>query len=250
MKTNKAIRITTLVVLLLITLVALTVFVGAYDLYGSAFFASEFFKETKASKYAGYVGDCEKNQIVFFGDSITEMYDLNKYYPDKTIYNRGISGDTTTHMVQRLQSNLIDLAPDTVFLLGGANDLNTDIALTQIADNLDTIITAIQEQLPQTKIIVQSVYPFNYTHKLYGMLNLVSNRKNEDVVALNQLINNICMTRQVTFVDSYSQLVKNGQLNPNYSLDGLHINSNAYELITSLLSPYIYDQDILTFDLE
>ncbi|MEG2274369.1 MAG: hypothetical protein RSC44_03455, partial [Clostridia bacterium] len=128
-KTNKAARITALVLVLEVIFLAMMAVFGGCDTYGAAFLTSDFFKQTKADNFAAQVGHCEKNKTVFFGDSITEMFDLNNYFGDTTIYNRGISGDTTSGMLARLQTNVVVLAPDKVFFLGGANDLNSSTSI-------------------------------------------------------------------------------------------------------------------------
>lgn len=244
-KKHKGARITILVSILVVVFIALGTVIGMCDLYGSSFLTSKFFKETKATNFAVQVDKCEKEKIVFFGDSITEMYDLQSHFKDATIYNRGISGDTTTGMLNRVKTNVIDLAPSKVFFLGGANDLNTGMSVSKIADNIFSILSKIKEALPSTQIIVQTVYPFNPTHKLYGMVNVVNNRKNYDVVLLNVKIKNICSTLYIQVVDTYSYLQKDAVLDKKFSLDGLHINEKGYDVVTTLLSPFVYDKPII-----
>ncbi len=44
-----------------------------------------------------------KPRVVFFGDSITDIWRLNEYFPDSDYLNRGISGQTAGQLVQRMQ---------------------------------------------------------------------------------------------------------------------------------------------------
>lgn len=245
MKNNKAVKITSLVVCLFIIFVALCGLFGATDVYGAAFMTTPFVKESKAHSFAKQAGKCDKNQIVFFGDSITEMYDLDKHYDGLTVYNRGISGDTTSGMLARLQTNVIDLAPSKVIILGGANDLDGVSDIFEIGKNIATMIDTIQAALPATEIFVQSVLPFNNDTKLFGVLNCVDNRKNSDVGALNLHLFTLCIARNVPLIDTYSHFVKDGALNPEYSLDGLHINDKGYSLLTSVLSPFVFGTSVV-----
>ena len=45
-----------------------------------------------------------KPRVVFLGDSITDFWRLNEYYPDSDFINRGISGQITGQMLGRVQS--------------------------------------------------------------------------------------------------------------------------------------------------
>ena len=50
-----------------------------------------------------------KPRVVFFGDSITDFWRLNEYFPDSDYINRGIAGQTTgadgpAYSVRRVQS--------------------------------------------------------------------------------------------------------------------------------------------------
>ena len=43
----------------------------------------------------------EEDRVVFFGDSITDMWKLQDYFPGKPYVNRGIGGQTTPQMLVR-----------------------------------------------------------------------------------------------------------------------------------------------------
>src|SRR5713101_4167318 len=51
------------------------------------------------------------NRVVFFGDSITDIWKLEDYFPDKPYLNRGIGGQTTPQMLVRFRQDAIDLHP-------------------------------------------------------------------------------------------------------------------------------------------
>lgn len=64
-----------------------------------------------------------ENRVVFMGDSITEIWHLDRSFPGKPYVNRGISGQTTPQMLVRFRQDVIDLKPKAVVLLGGTNDI-------------------------------------------------------------------------------------------------------------------------------
>ncbi len=64
-----------------------------------------------------------ENRVVFFGDSITDIWKLEDYFPGKPYLNRGIGGQTTPQMLVRFRQDVIDLHPKVVVILAGTNDI-------------------------------------------------------------------------------------------------------------------------------
>ena len=64
-----------------------------------------------------------ENRVVFFGDSITDIWHLDEYFPGKPYLNRGIGGQTTPQMLVRFRQDVIDLHPKVVVILAGTNDI-------------------------------------------------------------------------------------------------------------------------------
>jgi hypothetical protein len=64
-----------------------------------------------------------ENRVVFFGDSITDIWKLEDYFPGKPYLNRGIGGQTTPQMLVRFRQDVIDLHPRVVVILAGTNDI-------------------------------------------------------------------------------------------------------------------------------
>ncbi len=59
-----------------------------------------------------------ENRVVFFGDSITDIWHLDEYFPGKPYVNRGIGGQTTPQMLVRFRQDVINLQPKLVIILG------------------------------------------------------------------------------------------------------------------------------------
>src|SRR5438309_12022205 len=64
-----------------------------------------------------------ENRVIFFGDSITDSWHLEEYFPAKPYINRGISGQTTPQMLVRFRQDVIELQPRLVVILAGTNDI-------------------------------------------------------------------------------------------------------------------------------
>jgi lysophospholipase L1-like esterase len=83
-------------------------------------------------------------RFVFYGDSITEFWDLKKSLPGLPFYgiNRGIRGQRTDQMLARFYFDVLQLKPRGVLLTAGTNDA---IALERpeaIERNLDVMLYA------------------------------------------------------------------------------------------------------------
>ena len=64
-----------------------------------------------------------ERRVVFFGDSITDMWRIENSFPGKGYLNRGIGGQTTAQMLVRFREDVIGLAPLVVVILAGTNDI-------------------------------------------------------------------------------------------------------------------------------
>ena len=80
-----------------------------------------------------------KGQVIFIGDSITDLYILDDHYADLELacYNGGIGGDTTAGVLERLQVSVFDLEPSVVVLMIGTNDVNGNLPENEILDRFN-----------------------------------------------------------------------------------------------------------------
>lgn len=230
--------------LIAIAIVLVMFFLAVLGTYGSAMSAAPNDRLKKAEDYAMLIDATEKEGVVFFGDSITEMYDLNAFYPNKDYINRGIGGDLTTDLIRRAETNVIALRPKTVVLLVGTNDLNTR-TVNETADSYYELLNILTNSLPQTRLIVQSVLPICTLSSPFSRI-MISNRTNEKITALNERIKNFCMdfktsspNLDIIYVDTHAALLDGDKLNERFALDGLHINNYGYAILTGALSQYI-----------
>ena len=225
----------------LVILILIVAAVGiVYGVYGWAFITTQPVKEYKAQVYARLSEDAPGGGVVFLGDSLTEMYDLPAHYPDFDVYNRGISGDTTDHMLERLESNVIALHPDVVVFLGGCNDIRHGTPVSEVIENISQIIGELKTALPDTPVIVQSLYPLN-TNVGGVFKNSPGEATVEKLQDANAQIEQLCADMGVTFVNIYPLLAdETGNIKLDYVLpDGLHIKPATYGIVTETLTPVI-----------
>ncbi len=167
----------------------------------------------------------KKNAIVFLGNSITEVGEWSELFDDKNIINRGISGDVTYGVINRLPY-LLSQKPKKIFLAIGVNDIKRGASVEEVSTNLEKIIKLIKQKSPKTKLYVQSILPVNE-----GMLAAIYLKiTNERVDAVNQKVKELAGKYDFTYVDLHQSQLKgtDGQLKKELSTDGLHLQPMAY----------------------
>lgn len=202
--------------------------------------------EVSSSEYVITPPLAKIEHIVFIGDSITYGYQLTDHFTKLELppVNLGVNGETSEQVLGRLDHTLYELRPKKLFLLIGTNDLvKTKKTPGEIATTIKEIITTLQEQLPETAIFVESVYPVNTVDFLTpNHKKMVGSRNNGTIVKLNQLIQLVTLETKTTYLEVYPVLLdQRAQLIKEYSYDGLHLNQAGYDVITEFLSPYVYD---------
>ena len=179
--------------------------------------------------------------IIFLGDSITEGYEIDKYYRNIPTINSGFSGYCTDDIMNNLNSFVYQYNPSKVIILIGTNDIMfRDGGNDEITGNIKTIITSIKENRPHAKIYVESIYPVNNTSDNKINHAMVGTRDNNQIKDINNKIKNICKEEKVKYIDLYNSLVdKNGNLDILYTRDGLHISEEGYGVITEKIKDVI-----------
>ena len=193
-------------------------------------------KNTKKDNFTLLNESAKKGQIVLIGDSIveifpTEMLDIE----GKIVYNRGISGDFSNRMCERLDDNALNISPSTVFILVGTNDLALKREPQEIMAYINMAVSKCKDGGVEN-VVVSSLLPVKKSINA----NMVGLRKNSDIVEINEQLKQMCQTQGVTYADAYSSVVdENGEFDGNYTYDGLHPNSQGYAKICEVIAPLL-----------
>ena len=186
--------------------------------------------EDENNKYDDYEVD-----IAFLGDSLTDGYNVETYYPQYLVSNRGISGETTIGLESRLQISIYDLKPKVAVMLIGANNMDT------MFDNYEEILKGFKENLPNTKIILLSLTSMSGE---WG-------KKNQLAAYNNVKIKMLAEKYSFAYVDLYSALLnlESGEIFSEYTTDGGHLTNLGYEVLTKEITPAV-EKQLLLWDLE
>lgn len=179
--------------------------------------------------------------VVFFGDSITEMYDVDRYFSEvKNVYNCGIHGATAQELLWIVDEAVIKYQPKLVILMIGTNDLGRTIMSSpnEIAYYVREVIDLITRNAPNTKILLLSALPCDESLNSYHQVPSI--RSNDILEMIYASYIDIIHNPQVVMKEIFSAFVaENKQTLTEYYEDGLHLNEKGYERLTSLIKPEI-----------
>jgi len=174
-------------------------------------------------------GQADSQRVVFLGDSITDGWKLEQFFPAKPYVNRGISGQTTPQMLVRMFPDVIDLKPATLIILAGTNDIARNTGpetATMIEENLQAMAELAQAH--GIKVIFCLLTPVSD----YTASKQTEHRPPSDILKLNAWLRDYAGAHQIGLADYYSALVDDkGMLRDGYSDDGLHPNAKGYALM-------------------
>jgi len=174
------------------------------------------------------------NRVVFFGDSITDLWKLEEYFPGKPYINRGIGGQTTPQMLVRFRQDVIDLHPKVVVILAGTNDIAGNTGPMRNEDiEADYASLAELARVHGIRVVYSSILPVhNYTERAKDFF---AQRPQARILALNEWLRDYCAKNNIVYLDYFSALVDDkGMLKKDLADDGLHPNAAGFKIMAPL----------------
>ncbi len=163
--------------------------------------------------------------IVLLGDSLTEGGLWDEYLQRLPLLNRGISGDLSDGVLQRLLE-VIDRKPNVVSLLIGANDLLAGFETSHTLGNIRQIVSNLHEAHIRTILHSVSFASPGYKPAI-----------NPGVDAINPGIRALAQETASDFLDLNALTALDGALDPSMTYDGLHFNPKGYLVWSQALRP-------------
>lgn len=206
--------------------------------------------QKNAQEWGNYQYYAEKNiplratstvpgRVVFIGNSITAGW-VNQH-PDFFTKNgyigRGISGQTSYQMLLRFREDVIALAPEVVVINAATNDIaeNTgpyveEYTFGNIASMADLA------RAHGIKVILTTTLPSDH----FSWNSAITDAPAK-IVALNNRLRAYAQEQGIPFVDYYADMVRpeDGAQQPQYTGDGVHPNSQGYDVMEALIKPVI-----------
>jgi lysophospholipase L1-like esterase len=170
-------------------------------------------------------------RVVFLGDSILDRWGKNAgvWFSQAGWVNRGVGGQTTSQMLLRERSDVLDLHPRAVVLEGGANDMRLGFTPQEIRDNFATLGELAQAH--HIRVFVATMTPVcDCVRKLTGL------RTMPRIAELNSLLKALCNQHHWTLIDLNPVLADaQGLMRAKYTSDGVHPTSAGYALLAPVI---------------
>lgn len=187
----------------------------------------------------------QQGQTVLFGDSITEIFNSYELFyafsqaTGQAVYNRGISGDTSDRLLERLECNALNINPKNLVILIGTNDIDIGFPTEYTLNNIKEILQRTQTLCPNTNIVLQAIYPVN-SHLSIIARQMVGKRSNKKILAINEGLHKIALESKVQWLDLTKVLSdEKGRLAKEYCYDGLHLNAKGFEIASENIIPLL-----------
>jgi lysophospholipase L1-like esterase len=177
-----------------------------------------------------------EKRVVFFGDSITDLWHLDEYFPGKPYINRGIGGQTTPQMLVRFRQDVVDLHPAAVIILAGTNDIAGNTGPMRLED-IEADFSSLTElaHANRIKVIYSSILPVhNYTPK---SKDFFAERSPEKILELNRWLKSYCSSaaNDCFYLDYFSAMVdEHGLMQKDLADDGLHPNTAGFKVMAPM----------------
>ncbi len=168
------------------------------------------------------------HRVVFIGDSITQAWkpSVPALFTNDVI-DRGVSGETTSQMLTRFRTDVLDLHPAVVHIMGGTNDIHSAPGTAMTRSNIESMVELARAH--HITVILGAVTPSAF---IQGAPDPEFAAR---VIWLNAWLKDYAAKNGLIFVDYHTPLegpdhgMRDGQSN-----DGIHPNRVAFEIMTPL----------------
>lgn len=217
---------------------------------------SDFFQNEKRNKVVRYRHlnrFVKKGQILFTGSSLMEQFPINEILQNHgmntVIYNRGIGGYTIPEMLESMEEQIFELEPSKIFINIGTNDISRPEETTeQLISDYRKVLTQIKDRLPQAKVYMMAYYPVNVqvaARQPWPDADKAAKLRLERLDESNKAVSELAQEFGYSFIDVNKGLTgDDGQTKEEYSIDGIHMWSDAYEVVFENMKEYITEKNL------
>ncbi len=168
--------------------------------------------------------DNARESVAFVGDGFIEGGRWEEWFPDFEVKNFGVTGSTTDDLLARLDE-VVQSNPDALVLLIGTEDLSRRGSVEHVVRNIETALVTLRKELPGTRLLLVSILP--------------RGREFADrIKEANRHLWQFVATVHGQYLDAWPALaLEDGELNPVFTADRLHLNDEGYAAWLAELKP-------------
>lgn len=176
----------------------------------------------------------KKPKAVFMGDSITDCWPNanGAFFTDNNFIGRGISGQTTSHMLSRFRRDVVDHQPEYVLILAGTNDIALNNGPINLEDVFGNIVSMCEiAKANKIKPVICSVLP---AARYFWRPEVTDSA--EQVIKLNSWLKEYAKKNRIKYIDYHSAMKdSNNGLPQNLAQDGIHPSVEGYKIMEALV---------------
>lgn len=174
--------------------------------------------------------------VVFLGDSITEgWFDKHPSFFVNGRVDRGIGGQTSSQMVLRMISDVVDLKPKAVHIMAGTNDIagNTGPMTAKMTEDNFRMMHDIARS-NGIKVLIAAIPPAGAFPWRLGL------EVKRPIAELNAWLKQYAHQSGATWVDYWPVLNDGtGAMKPGLAVDGVHPTVAGYQAMESVVTPIL-----------
>ena len=170
--------------------------------------------------------DTNSIEIMMLGDSITDEGEWTELW-GKIVQNRGISGDTTSGVLDRLYT--VNPNIKKVFIMIGVNDIMRGVSEDIVFENYKKILKFFQDK--NIEVVIQSTLYIGESRK---------QNFNVKIEKLNQNLEEFAKSNKIVFINLNPIFAPQKTLLKSFTKDDLHLNADAYKLWIETLKKLKY----------
>ena len=159
-------------------------------------------------------------RLLFIGDSLIEYFDWERRFPDHTVYNLGIAGETVEGLASRLNWVIRKVKdPDMVFIMSGIN--NMAMGNLDFINAYRGVVQEIRLAWPSAVVVVHSLLPV--------LFKFISN---EDIRHMNMRLKHLAAGERVLYLDIHTAFLdeKGRPVPALLEDDGVHVSEEGYRV--------------------
>ena len=169
---------------------------------------------------------------LFVGSSSFAIWkDIQDYFPDYQIINRGFGGSNYEDLLYYVDRVVIPYKPAKVFIYEGDNDVARGDEVKDILKRVKKVRKIIKKKLPETEVAILAAKPSIRRWELA-----------DEYIKLNQELDLFaCKTDKTEFVDVWNPVIgEDGKVFDHIFLeDNLHMNAEGYKIWQKIIEPYL-----------
>ncbi len=193
-----------------------------------------FYNDIQSFKKQDSIKMPPQKAILFVGSSsFTKWRDVQEYFPNHIIINRGFGGSTLQDVIRYAKDIIIPYKANQVVIYCGENDLASSDTVTaeMVAQRFKQLFAIIRKKGHAVPVAFVSLKPSPSRRRLWPKME-----------AANKLIKDyLALKKKAAFIDVYHPMFNaDGTVMQDIFIeDNLHMNAKGYAIWQKIMEPYL-----------